>query len=402
VIASVRGDDGEAQRQFEQGLAEARLAAMPEQAIATLVNLGLLHMHQGRYGEADRRFAEAREVAQVIGETGMLITIELDVAKLRVRQQRPAEARELARRARQLARRTGTAQADGDAEHVEGLVACALGELAEAESRFLKAEEVALQRSDLILEGETARELAALYRQQGRNRQTLQRLNQSHRIFTQLRARRELADVDRRTAMLESDFLDVVRRWGESIESKDRYTQGHCVRVADLACALWERVSPADATARFWFRIGALLHDVGKLLVPEEVLNKPGRLDEYEWELVRRHPSAGVELLADIEFPWDVLPIVESHHERWDGGGYPHGLAGEAIPLTARVVCIADVYDALTSRRSYKERFGHEDAMAVMRRDRGTAFDPVLFDAFEQVMRNGGWSTADSAPLEPS
>jgi putative nucleotidyltransferase with HDIG domain len=401
VIASVRGDDGEAQRQFEQGLAEARLAAMPEQAIATLVNLGLLHMHQGRYGDADRRFAEARDVAQVIGETGMLITIELDVAKLRVRQQRPAEARELARRARQLAVRTGTAQAEGDAAHVEGLVACALGELAEAESHFLKAEEIALQRSDLILEGETARELAALYRQQGRNRQTLQRLNQSHRIFTQLRARRELADVDRRTAMLESDFLDVVRRWGESIESKDRYTQGHCVRVADLACALWERVSPADATARFWFRIGALLHDVGKLLVPADVLNKPGRLDDYEWELVRRHPSAGVELLADIEFPWDVLPIVESHHERWDGGGYPHGLAGEAIPLTARVVCIADVYDALTSRRSYKERFGHEEAMAVMRRDRGRAFDPVLFDAFEQVMREGVWS-ADPKETEAS
>jgi putative nucleotidyltransferase with HDIG domain len=242
-------------------------------------------------------------------------------------------------------------------------------------------------RQDLLLSAEIARELAELYRLQGRNRDTLQSLNRAHRLFTQLHARPDLADIDRQTTRLESDFLDVVRRWGESIESKDRYTQGHCVRVADLACALWERVSPADATARFWFRIGALLHDVGKLLVPEEVLNKPGRLDEYEWELVRRHPSAGVELLADIEFPWDVCPIVQSHHERWDGKGYPDGLAGSAIPLTARVVCIADVYDALTSKRSYKERFGNEEAMAVMRRDRGLAFDPVLFDAFEQVMR---------------
>jgi putative nucleotidyltransferase with HDIG domain len=400
VIASVRGDDAEARRQFEQGLAEARLAAMPEQAIATLVNLGLLHMNQGRHDAADERFAEARDVAEVIGETGMLITIELDVAKLRVRQNRPADARALARRARALAARTGAVQSDGDAAHVEGLVACALGELAEAESHFLRAEEVALQRSDLILEGETARELAALYRQQGRNRQTLQRLNQAHRIFAQLRARRELADVDRRTAMLESDFLDVVRRWGESIESKDRYTQGHCVRVADLACALWARVSSGDDASRFWFRIGALLHDVGKLLVPADVLNKAGRLDEHEWALVRRHPSAGVELLADIEFPWDVLPIVQSHHERWDGGGYPDGLAGEAIPLTARVVCIADVYDALTSRRSYKERFTHEQAMVIMRGDRERVFDPALFDAFEEVVRDGGWST--SVPPEPA
>jgi putative nucleotidyltransferase with HDIG domain len=391
VIANVRGDDAEAQRYFETGLAAARLAGLAEQTIAALVNLGLLHMHQRRYDDADRRFAEARELAEMIGEMGMLITVQLETAKLRLQQERTADARSCAQRAREVALRTGTTHAAGEAAHVDGLIATACGELAEAESHFLRAENIALQRSDLILQGETARELAALYRGQGRNRQTLQRLNQAHRLFSQLRARRELADVDRRTTMLEGDFLEVVRRWGESIESKDIYTQGHCVRVADLACALWARASDGDATSRFWFRIGALLHDVGKLLVPAEVLNKPGKLTDEEWALVRRHPAAGVELLADIEFPWDVCPIVQSHHERWDGKGYPDGLAGSAIPLTARVVCIADVYDALTSKRSYKERFTHEQAMDVMRRDRGTAFDPELFDEFEQMMREERW-----------
>jgi len=387
VIASVRGDDAEARRYHESGLAHARLANLADQTIAALVNLGLLHMHQRRYADADRCFGEARELAETIGEMGMLITIQLEIAKLRLHQERHTEARACAQRARDVASRTGTTHADGEAAHVDGLVATAHGELAAAESHFLRAEDIALQRSDLILQGETARELAALYRTQGRNRQTLQRLNQAHRLFAQLRARRELADVDRRTAMLESDFIEVVRRWGESIESKDIYTQGHCVRVADLACALWERASSPDATSRFWFRIGALLHDVGKLLVPAEVLNKPGKLTDEEWALVRRHPTAGVELLADIEFPWDVCPIVQSHHERWDGKGYPDGLAGDAIPLTARVVCIADVYDALTSRRSYKERFPHEKAMDVMRSDRGRAFDPELFELFEKMMR---------------
>src|SRR5206468_10718951 len=114
------------------------------------------------------------------------------------------------------------------------------------------------------------------------------------------------------------------------------------------------------------FRSGARRNAVGKLLVPADVLNKPGRLTDEEWALVRRHPTAGVELLADIEFPWDVCPIVQSHHERWDGTGYPAGLAGDAIPLTARVVCIADVYDALTSRRSYKARFKPDRAVGVM------------------------------------
>ena len=397
VIATVRGDDEVAQRYFEAGLTDARGAGLTDQAIAALVNLGLQHMHLGRYDAADRAFAEARELAQAVGDMGMLITVELDVAKLRLRQERYHEAGPLAANARALAEQSGHTHAAGESAHVDGLVACALGELAAAEGHFLRAERIAVERSDMILEGETARELAALYRSQGRNRQTLQRLTHAHRLFSQLRARRELADVDRRTALLESDFIEVVRKWGESIEAKDRYTQGHCVRVADLAGALWARVSADDATSRFWFRIGALLHDVGKILVPEEVLNKPGKLSDEEWQLVRRHPTAGVELLADIEFPWDVCPIVESHHERWDGKGYPHGLAGEAIPLTARVVCIADVYDALTSRRSYKERFSHEAAMVVMRRERGTAFDPELFDRFEEVVRDGGWS---SEPLE--
>jgi putative nucleotidyltransferase with HDIG domain len=397
VIATVRGDDVAARRYFEAGLADARAGGLADQAVVALVNLGLLHMHLRRHDEADRAFMEAREYAEFIGDLGMLVTIDLDVAKLRLRQQRHDEARLLARSARQIAERAGITHADGEAAHVDGLVACALGELVAAEEHFLHAERIAQQRSDMILEGETARELAELYRGQGRNRQTLQRLTQAHRIFAQLRARRDLADVDRRTAMLESDFIEVVRKWGESIESKDIYTQGHCLRVADLACALWARVSAGDAVSAFWFRIGALLHDVGKLLVPAEVLNKPGKLSEEEWVLVRRHPTAGVELLADIEFPWDVIPIVESHHERWDGTGYPHGLAAEAIPLTARVVCIADVYDALTSRRSYKERLSHEQAMLVMRRDRGRAFDPELFDHFEEVVRDSAWSSETSS-----
>ena len=393
VIASVRGDDSEALRYFEAALTDARSAGLANQAIGTLINLGLLHLQLKRFDAADRALAEARELATVIGDMGILITAELDLAKLRTYQQRPAEARECCDRARAIAERTGHTHADGEAAHVEGLVAHALGEMAEAEAHFLRAEEIALQRSDMILQGETARELASLYRAQGRNRQTLQRLNQAHRLFAQLRARRELADVDRRTAMLESDFLEVVRKWGDSIESKDIYTQGHCVRVADVACALWARVAlHEDETSLFWFRIGALLHDVGKLMVPAEVLNKPGKLTDEEWALVRRHPSAGVELLADIEFPWDVRPIVESHHERWDGRGYPHGLAGENIPLTARVLCIADVYDALTSQRSYKEPYSHERAMDLMRGESGTTFDPALLAEFEALTAEDGWA----------
>ena len=397
VIATVRGDDLEALRYYESGLGDARGGGLVEEMIIALTNLGLLNTHMRRLSEADHAFAEAREVCTLVGDLSTLIPIELHVAKLRIKQGEQHAARAAWERANALALQTGDAAADGEAEQVAGIIARADGEVAKAESHFLRAEKIAIDRSDLILQGETAKELAELYRWNGRNRDTLLRLNQAHRLFLQLRARRELADVDRRTALLESDFLDVARKWGESIEAKDIYTQGHCVRVADMSCALWARVCAEDDTGLFWFRIGALLHDVGKLMVPAEVLNKSGKLNPAEWELMKRHPSAGVELLADIEFPWDVRPIVESHHERWDGKGYPHGLIGETIPLTARVLCIADVYDALTSKRSYKQAFTHDEAMEIMRGDVGTQFDPTLFTAFEEIVRRGTWRNTPAA-----
>ena len=391
IIATVRGDDREALKYYETGLSDARGAGLVDEAMNALVNLGLLHTHMSRFVEADRAFVEAKELGAIVGDLSRLIRIELHLAKLRIKQGERDAARIACDRARDLGKQTGDTFADGDAEHVSGLIARMDGDVAGAERHFLRAEEIAIERKDLINQGETARELAELYRWNGRNKDALQRLNQAHRLFLQLRARRELADVDRRTAALEADFLDVVRKWGESIEEKDVYTQGHCVRVADLSCALWARVSDGDDTSLFWFRIGALLHDVGKLMVPAEVLNKPGKLTDEEWKLIQNHPSAGVALLADIDFPWDVRPIVESHHERWDGKGYPHKLAGEEIPLTARVLCIADVYDALTSKRSYKQAFTHDEAMEIMRGDVGTQFDPTLFAAFEEIVRRGTW-----------
>jgi HD-GYP domain-containing protein (c-di-GMP phosphodiesterase class II) len=113
------------------------------------------------------------------------------------------------------------------------------------------------------------------------------------------------------------------------------------------------------------------------------VLNKPGRLNEEEWRIMKRHPEAGVELLADIDFPWDVRPMVRNHHERWDGCGYPDNLAGESIPMSARILCVADVYDALTTTRSYRAGFDHNHAVEIMVENNATGhFDPAVFDLF--------------------
>ncbi len=151
--------------------------------------------------------------------------------------------------------------------------------------------------------------------------------------------------------------------------------------MARLASSL-ATAAGVDPGILTWFRMGALLHDLGKITVPSSILNKPGRLTAEEWRIMQRHPEAGVELLRGIEFPWDIRPMVRHHHERWDGGGYPDGLVGEDIPLSARILRLADVFDALTTDRSYRRGLTSEQALAIMKDDAGSVFDPLLFPVF--------------------
>lgn len=220
---------------------------------------------------------------------------------------------------------------------------------------------------------------------------------ESRRSYTAVvsRAQREVMKMRRRAGGSTPDFVELARRWANDIECNDDFTQGHCDRVADIACAI-AVVDGFTDERLYWFRVGAVLHDIGKFVVPAEVLNKAGRLSEAEWDVMRSHPRAGVEMVQDVAFPSDVMDILLAHHERWDGSGYPHGLAGEAIPRAARIVAIADAYDAITSVRSYKDALPHDTAMAVLRLDIGRHFDPRLFAHFERVVSGAG------TPFRPS
>ncbi|GJG85738.1 hypothetical protein tb265_09190 [Gemmatimonadetes bacterium T265] len=388
IISNVRGDLRRARSHYRRALVGARrLGAIPSELHA-LNNLGMLHADLGQWDEAEEAYAEALAINQRLGDQEALALLHANVAEVWLGRGDLARAGAACDAGVAASARTEHGAHRADLHKMEGVVAREAGLLAKAEAHFTDAEHIARERHDLLLLAEVAREQGDLYRRQGRNRDTLAALNRSHQLFRQLRARRDLADVNRRMGRLEGEFLEVARRWGESIEAKDCYTQGHCQRVADLSCRIAEHAGAAygfDAQTMFWYRIGALLHDVGKLDVPAEVLNKPGKLSDAEWAMMRGHAEAGVALLGDIEFPWDVRPIVLSHHERWDGKGYPHGLAGETIPLSARVLAVADVYDALTSVRSYKRAMPHEDALRILRQDAGTAFDPQVVAWFEAV-----------------
>jgi diguanylate cyclase (GGDEF)-like protein/putative nucleotidyltransferase with HDIG domain len=401
VLANIRGDYLEAEQQYRAARSNYGSLGMEREVGSTLANLGLLYTHLERWSEAEATFQEGITLCERTGNTALRTQLEINLADLWLSRGEHARAQALVQVALHRAGQAGDAAAIGKATRILGAIASDLGSHEEAERHFARADEVATARGDVLQQAEVARDRATLARRMGRNRDVLQQLNRARALFTQLRARPELADVGEKVGNLEQEFVHVARRWGESIEAKDRYTQGHCQRVADLACTIAEH-SGMGGEDLFWFRIGALLHDVGKIVIPPEVLNKPGKLDDGEWALMKSHTTAGVEMLADIDFPWDVRPMIVSHHERWDGRGYPYGLAGDDIPVVARILTVADVYDALTSVRSYKRAMTHDEAMGIMRSDVGRVFDPMVFAWFEACVV--GWldRTATPAPLLPT
>jgi len=196
---------------------------------------------------------------------------------------------------------------------------------------------------------------------------------------------RHIEELEEGKRALEQLYLSTFKSLALAIEAKDRYTHEHILRVQRVATALAKELG-VSGDALLGIGTAALLHDIGKLGIPEHILAKPGKLTNDEMVNIHEHPALGSKILAPVQFPWPVLPAVRSHHERWDGTGYPDGLRGEQIPLAGRVMAVADVYDALTSERSYRESWSHEKACAYICAQSGTHFDPTVVRAFRIVM----------------
>ena len=165
-----------------------------------------------------------------------------------------------------------------------------------------------------------------------------------------------------------------------TVEKRDPYTAGHQRRVSQLARAIAARMGLSEDDMD-GIRLAALVHDVGKISVPSEILVKPGRLNPTEMLIMRMHSEAGYEILKDIEFPWPVADAVYQHHERWDGTGYPRGIQGEDLILGARILGVADVVEAMASHRPYRPALGIDASIAEIREGRGTRYNPDVVDA---------------------
>lgn len=382
IMANVEGDLETARANYGRSL-EAFIHAGDERGCAIAYhNLGMINTDQEKWDEADRCFAQALSRATALGDVRLQGLCLLNHSEVHRAKQRYQQARENAEAALRIFDELGARLDKADAYKMLGSVYRDSGHFTLAESRLKTSIDLATETGSVLCEAEASRELALLYQQMARNQEALQLLNTAYRLFHRLNARVDLVDVRGKVGDLEGTFMRVVADWGQSIESSDQYTHGHCSRVADYGYQVARQMGLDDGQLTT-IRLGAYLHDLGKVRVPHEVLNKPAKLSIEEFEIIKMHPIWGLELLASVEFPWDIKPIIRWHHERYDGSGYPDRLKGDEIPLSAQIICIVDVYDALTTTRSYRAAMPHAEALADMEGVKHW-WRPDVYEAFLQ------------------
>jgi len=377
ILANIQGDLNEALSRYEHSLAAYADAGNLHGCALAYHNLGMVRADQGMYEEADRRFGESRVLAELLGDNYLQGQSLISHAEVDVARQRFENARQNAEAALALFDQLGAGAPKADAYRVLGMVYRETGRPALAESRLRAAIELATRTGSVLSQAEAVRELALLHRTKGRNGEALRLLNDAYRLFRRLDARLDLTHVGGKLAELESSFRAVVRDWGHSIESSDRFTFGHCERVAQYAVATAQALGLGEHQETT-ILLGGYLHDLGMVRVPHEIVGKPGPLTEAEREVVRMHPIWGVELLANVEFPWELKPIIRWHHEHYDGSGYPDRLQGDTIPIAAQIVGIAEVFDAMTASRSYQTAVPFDGALERIAHQRRWWSDRVV------------------------
>jgi putative nucleotidyltransferase with HDIG domain len=195
-------------------------------------------------------------------------------------------------------------------------------------------------------------------------------------------------DANRHLDELNRLYMSTIETLAMAIDAKDQVTHGHIRRVQTFAVGLARHMGLADQEQIKAVEAAALLHDMGKLAVPEYILNKPGPLTPAEFDKMKLHASVGADILSAIDFPYPVVPIVRHHHENWDGSGYPDGLAGSDIPIGARILSVVDCFDALTSDRPYRPRLSDTEALRIIAERRGVMYDPIVVDTFARIYRS--------------
>ena len=186
---------------------------------------------------------------------------------------------------------------------------------------------------------------------------------------------------------LEQSYLDSIQLLRHTVEAKDSYTKGHSDRVSAYSVLIGKKLGLSDEDLKK-LEIGGLFHDIGKIGIPDSILQKNGRLSKYEYSIIKKHPEIGANILSTASIFQDIIPIVKYHHERYDGKGYPDRISGKKIPYLARITAVADTFDAMTSKRSYRDALPLDCVISEIQRCKGSQFDPKIAEAFIEILKN--------------
>jgi response regulator RpfG family c-di-GMP phosphodiesterase len=384
IVANIRGEQLEALGHYERSLEEYRAANDEEGCGLAYHNLGMVNADRGRLEAAACYYQESYAIAERTANTYLQGLCLVNHGEVEVARQRYDVARQKAESALRLFDRMGAQSPKSSAYRVIGMAHRETGRATLAETSLETAIDVARASGSLLNEAEASRELALLYQGMNRNHDALRWLNTAHGLFRRLNARVEVVDVAGRIAELKSTYLTLVRTWSQSLDWRNSGAFDYDERIARHAVAI-ARILGLDAEQEMTVLLGAHLYNIGLLRVPQDILTKSGPLTAAEQEIVRMHPVWGLDLLGSFEFPWDLKPIVRSHHEHYDGSGYPDRLSGDVIPLGAQIVGVLDEFYGMTMKRCGSAPLPLREAVERMHGCRAWWSDPV-FEAFLRVV----------------
>ena len=358
-------------------------------------NLGMSFADKNDWNTAEGYYEKSLSISRRLKVPELASLTYLGLSDLYVRTSRLEHAEEYCRMAFTMLTDLDDKLGIAEAQKIFGIIDRHRRKWNSASDHFEKSIEMNEECSSPLGLAESYYEYGLMCRDSGRNEDAYNYLSRSLAIFEGLRASKDVENVRFEVRKIEDLYLNIIEALGTAVETKDPYTLGHSSRVAYYSLSLAERLSLTQDMGR-GILIAAYLHDIGKIYVGHEILNKPGKLDHTEFETVKRHPEMGVTSLSAVEFPWEVKQYVLHHHERYDGTGYPAGLRGEEIPLGAQVIAVADFFDALTSHRSYRKAWSRDEALNILRTNRGVLFSERLVDEFVDLIEDGTISSDSS------
>ncbi|MCK5124691.1 MAG: tetratricopeptide repeat protein [candidate division Zixibacteria bacterium] len=352
-------------------------------------NMGISYIELGENDKAFEYFKEAYDTATSIKDGSLTLIVDINLADLYLKKGDLTNAKNHCHKADEYLAEANLVNGHlVEIKRIAGKIAFHEGNYEIAMQFFDESLNISREVGTRFLEAEVLLDRGNLLSAMQQHFDALSDLEASYHIYAQIKAEGKREQAEKVIYSVEELYLEIFDSMAKDVDRKDKYTKGHSDRVASFSLLLARELElPINSLKTIV--AAALLHDIGKINIKDDVLKKAGKLSRNEFHHIMKHPEFGVELLHAKEFPWDVKPLILHHHEKLDGTGYPHGLKGENIPFGAKVICIADVFDALTSDRIYRKAFDTERALDIMRDECGITFDPVLFRVFEDMIQKG-------------